>query len=1403
MNLVAFPDPAFLEWLLRASWQAAVLAGLIVLAQASLGKRLTPAWRYRLWLLVVVRLVLPFQAPSPTSVHNLARLTTRSDATPSVAPLVVPEPAIHSAPLPSVTGVESGVESVAWPESFPGRLPGTVSSSSAEVSTAIRALPTSEPATPAPREGVPVARWLGWIWLLGVVGLGLRVAVQNLRFAWRLRRDGTPISASVAARLEACRALLGVRTHLRVIETDHVQSPAVYGLLRPTLLLPRGLAAEFSPEQLRFVLLHELAHVKRGDTLMTWVMAALQVLHWFNPVVWLAFARMRVDRELACDALVLGCGRDEEAVGYGETILRLLEVMNRGNSMPGLVGILEDKRQIQERIRGIAAFRRPSRASASALLLLLALGWVGLTDAASNSKPLPPVVPLRLTNVLVQSENRAWLEAPVWKAPPRGSNVFGGIEFHLDGMIQLFGTGPEREEKIYRERVVVPLVTTNGTGPKAVVVQRGTNVGSLHVIGATAYDAPLETKIAEVVWRYTDGTFKRTPIQYGVEVRDGWRTRFEQPARVLGPHAKVVWRGTHPDAARYGKTLRLYRFSLANPEPQRSIRQLELVSARAWPALIVLAMTLDPLKPGERPDNTADLEEVDPEPNGHLWVTVQNAQSQPLSGVQIRVRVKASGESDSGIALTNVFTTDAQGLADVVWPTEGTERLQITLSKPDFSARKMVWDTKTGDTIPTTHTVQLRSALTIGGTVLDPDGNPVARASVVLNRYWLGGEQWSAKGDDLEFERQEHTTGADGRWSAGSVPREILARIGVTAQHPDFLSARVIGDPTREILEQLTNQTHVLTLLRGLDVRGRVVNGQDQPIPDATVWLGGRDTVERQETKTDADGRFTFRNVKEERTLFSVLARSYAPADQYQTVQADMPDVVFRLAEGTVVRVRVENARGEPLPGTRVTLEGNGDIGRTYEFGTRTDDDGRFEWDGAPKETMQFYLYAPGYEQKRNHPIPPDQDNVIVLRKNRRVIGQVVDAETGTPLTRFRLGLGRTQPGLRLPGMSDSFLADYPGLTDYTAADGRFEIEIKDEHNNAIQAEAEDHATLIELLPLAEDDVVSITLQLKSSTGLHARVVDAAGRPVGGVSVTVAGGAVDARTMHRAAQFAAGRFSVSWREGVVTTRDDGTFSLPSPPLDGWVMAANEAGFASLPLAAVRSGGPLVLQPYGRIEGTLTVLGQPLAGEEFLLGLSPMGLQADFNLHRVMTDAQGRFVFEQVPPGNVAVVRLIKAGPRSWTHGLQTPVRVEPGQTTQITVGTAGAVVRGRVRLENPPTGEEWNMTGYLRTRGPKVPEVFTSQGQAEDFFASPEWVEHLKTQKHYPVNVAADGSVLLDSVVPGIYTLSVNAEVPGDQPWNSKTIASGSTEVTVPDQSDPLTPIQVDELVLKPVPPAK
>ncbi|HZI32602.1 MAG TPA: M56 family metallopeptidase, partial [Candidatus Binatia bacterium] len=143
--------------------------------------------------------------------------------------------------------------------------------------------------------------------------------------------------------------------------------------------------AQFNQSELRYIFLHELAHVKRGDLWLNWLVTVLQILHWFNPLLWLGFARLRADRELACDELALLRAGDSAGMAYGETIVKLLEGLSRPAAVPGLIGILEDKQQMRRRIAMISNFRRPGRWSALAAVLLAIIAAVSLTDAQTSS----------------------------------------------------------------------------------------------------------------------------------------------------------------------------------------------------------------------------------------------------------------------------------------------------------------------------------------------------------------------------------------------------------------------------------------------------------------------------------------------------------------------------------------------------------------------------------------------------------------------------------------------------------------------------------------------------------------------------------------------------------------------------------------------------------------------------------------------------------------------------------------------------------------------------------------------------------------------------------------------------------------------------------------------------------
>jgi len=86
--------------------------------------------------------------------------------------------------------------------------------------------------------------------------------------------------------LEDCKMQMGVRTIVAVVVTDRTRSPALFGFLRPRILLPQGLIETLSLDELHYVFLHELAHLKRRDIYLAWLVCLLQVLHWFNPLIW-------------------------------------------------------------------------------------------------------------------------------------------------------------------------------------------------------------------------------------------------------------------------------------------------------------------------------------------------------------------------------------------------------------------------------------------------------------------------------------------------------------------------------------------------------------------------------------------------------------------------------------------------------------------------------------------------------------------------------------------------------------------------------------------------------------------------------------------------------------------------------------------------------------------------------------------------------------------------------------------------------------------------------------------------------------------------------------------------------------------------------------------------------------
>ncbi len=373
--------------LLESSWQASLLVFVVVGVQGILRRRLTPGWRHALWWIVLGRLLIPMTPASSWSLFNLLP-TSASQRIIPIASTSEPSdwrPILGTVPLSkSVADSEAAVPP---------------SEADPAVST-----PVVHRASPA----IPLGGGLVLVWALGSIFLLSRLFLRHFWFARRTRSSMRPADPNLLVILEECRVRMGVRRRIELLQGDAVASPAVFGLLRPRLLLPHHIAETCPPDRLRHIFLHELAHVRRGDLLVHGLTRVLQALHWFNPVLAWAFRRLRADRELATDALALQVAGPTERRAYGLTIVELLENWSQPTAQSGTVGILEDNASLERRIRAIAQFRPASRwAPLSAILMvaLAAASWTGaqapITEDHDPGTPknLAPLVALEGTRV--------------------------------------------------------------------------------------------------------------------------------------------------------------------------------------------------------------------------------------------------------------------------------------------------------------------------------------------------------------------------------------------------------------------------------------------------------------------------------------------------------------------------------------------------------------------------------------------------------------------------------------------------------------------------------------------------------------------------------------------------------------------------------------------------------------------------------------------------------------------------------------------------------------------------------------------------------------------------------------------------------------------------------------------
>ena len=293
------------------------------------------------------------------------------------APILLP---ILPAP-PSVVRTASAPAALTQPSATRFLRPHSVSTA------ALPALPLEADAPPTPAPTPP--RWPALLlgaWALGVaasLGLTLR---QSLALR-RLRRGAAP-AALPPADLDALAGQMGLRRAPHVLTGPHIPTPCVTGVFRPVILLPVGFGDALTPAELRLILAHEMAHVKRGDLLLAWMPLLARTLFFFNPFAWWGAAEWAAAREEACDALALSATHLPPA-DYGRLLLKFASPA----TFPPALGLSPGFAGLRRRLVSLRHARPlPRRMRLLALALPLLLPWrlsAALPPATVRPAPAP------------------------------------------------------------------------------------------------------------------------------------------------------------------------------------------------------------------------------------------------------------------------------------------------------------------------------------------------------------------------------------------------------------------------------------------------------------------------------------------------------------------------------------------------------------------------------------------------------------------------------------------------------------------------------------------------------------------------------------------------------------------------------------------------------------------------------------------------------------------------------------------------------------------------------------------------------------------------------------------------------------------------------------------------------
>ncbi len=648
---------------------------------------------------------------------------------------------------------------------------------------------------------------------------------------------------------------------------------------------------------------------------------------------------------------------------------------------------------------------------------------------------------------------------------------------------------------------------------------------------------------------------------------------------------------------------------------------------------------------------------------GRLALRAVSAETrEPIEGVAIEYTARI----DDGKFLEATVLTGEDGTAAIEWaPGSTVHKLWFTARSRSCVPIHIAWD---GDrhpiNLPPQKELRFEPGTAIGGIVQDEAGHPIEGATVHVHAPPTESEETNSV-----FTLGSSRTDAQGRWRLDVAPKD-LSDVWANVEHPHHQGN---GTPVSSKLDSVT------ILKKGLTVTGRVVDAAGRPVRGARALFGPEHlgTPGPPRGTTNDRGEFTLETCDPGPSIITVQAEGFAPRIEEVRVAQRTAPVEIRLTEpGSILRVRVVDIRGKPVAGAIVaanTWRGH----RSLEFRAETDRDGRLAWRGSPKDVVRYNIGKEEYMWIQPELTASEREQAVILYPKLVISGRVTDAETGRPVSNFRVVRG-TKLGWR-----DGI--DWSEARPMEVTNGRYSAPFDRTGEGAfIRIEAKGYKPAVSRAFQPTEGSQTLDFALQRAAGLTGVVLLPDGKPAAGAEVVLA-------SWENQLTLKAGRFDRVVNSPKTATGPDGRFEFPAREGQFLVLTVSDFGYAEALSDEFAKSGKLLLQPWGTIEGGVRIGARSGAGQEVVFHpIRPEGRRGIvFNyVYETRSDERGRFRFDRVIPGPGNVARsLVTEHPGGMTSHMPCwpeAVEVKPGQTAQVTVGGKGRPVIGRLVLDGTP-----------------------------------------------------------------------------------------------------------------------